>query len=95
MSGESPLLNPADQESPDPNSLAELAASKDVVAREEDMEVKPEAPAHEVSASEILTLVLQAPLQDMEPEEAPEEPRQPQVPEAFVCMRCPVQCRCV
>ena len=38
------------QESPDPNSLAELAASQDVLAREEDMEVRPKAAAREVFA---------------------------------------------
>ena len=42
MSGDSSLeLMDAYQESPDQNSLAELAASKDVLAGEEDMEVRP------------------------------------------------------
>ena len=46
MSGDSSLeMMDAYQESPDQNSLAELAASKDVLASEEDMEVSPEAPA--------------------------------------------------
>ena len=51
MSGDSSLeIMDAYQESPDQNSLAELAAPEDVVASEEDMEVSPEAPAREVFA---------------------------------------------
>ena len=86
MSGESSY-----QESPHQNSLPELAACKDGLVEEEDMEVRPEAPAREVSASEILTLVLRAPLQGREPQEAPEELTQHQVPKDFVCLCCPVQ----
>ena len=67
------------QESPDQNSLAELAAFEDVVAREEDTQVRPEAPARNVPASEILTLVLRALLQDRESQGGPEDPMQDQV----------------
>ena len=48
MSGDSSLeMMDAYQESPNQNSLAERAASKDVLASEGDMEVSLEAPARE------------------------------------------------
>ena len=53
MSGDSGLAMIDDyQKSPDPNLLAELAASKDVPAREEDMEVRqfcPRSPCQRVN----------------------------------------------